>query len=155
MNHHSLLFTILIIVLPLVGCNNGIKKFQPTLNSKGQNYQPYFNKSIKPLKKEWKELYFYLKQGHILKLKGKSNYTYSYEFYKFLKKNLLRIYETPYLQDYNNFVTVFGESDNLWESDDRIKITYFQSVVGNSCETCQHDAFGYVFDAKTKKLLKE
>jgi hypothetical protein len=58
----------LLLLCSLLSCNTEIRKFQPDLSEKAsQEYNVFFNKEIKPLKREWKELYSYLKKGHILK----------------------------------------------------------------------------------------
>lgn len=143
----------LLIFSSFFSCNNKIKKFQPTLKEiSSLKYSPYFNKEIKPLKKDWKELYYYLKKGHILKHKEELSYIYSYELYTLLNKNRLKIYEIPYLQDYDNFIKVFGEPRSKLENDTIIIIAYLQNVIGGSCETCNYSSFGCNFDSKTKKL---
>ena len=81
----------LLLFSSFLSCNNEIKKFQPDLKEiSSLKYSPYFNKEIRPLKREWKELYYYLKKGHILKHKEELNYIYSYELYSLLNKNRLK-----------------------------------------------------------------
>jgi hypothetical protein len=150
----------ILFVFALAGCSSGIKKFKVDniQTAKGVSYEPYFNKSeIAPLKSEWKELYIHLKKGHLLRSIGDSeiNYIYSYQLYKLLKSNLLKIYSTPFLQDYNNFIAVFGEPSIVQEVGDKMTITYSKSVIGDPCQTCNHDLFGYTFDKSSQKLLKE
>lgn len=148
---------LLIIIFQIIGCSSHIMKFNPTELNSNAIFTPYFDKNIKPLKNEWKDLYYYLKRGHILQNADNNDfsYIYSYKLYKYLKSNLLKIYETPYLQEYDNFIKVFGQPRKEWERDGKINISYFQSVIGDSCTTCSHHGFGYVFDSATKKLLKE
>lgn len=146
-------------LLLLAGCNNNIKKFNVgELNTGGIEYNRLFDKTaISPLKDEWKELYLYLKGGHVLQGKDgeRVKYIYSHEFYQFIKKNQLKIYDTPFLKNYKNFVTVFGDPERKRTPPDRIVINYIPTVIGDSCKTCQYDAFGFVFESNTKKLLKE
>ena len=142
------------------GCNNGIKKFKTNdINTGGLKYERYFLKdNISPLKDEWLELYTYLKKGHLLQNKKNEeevDYIYSYQLYQFLKRNLLKLYETPFLQKYDQFVSVFGEPERYHDMGNKIMINYIPSVIGDSCETCNHDAFGYIFDKASKELLKE
>lgn len=142
--------------ISLFGCNAEIKKFQPELNEKtSMEFQPYFNEDIKPLKKEWKELYYYLKQGHILKHQEQLDYICSYDLYRFLQKHLLKIYETPFLQNYKNFTMVFGKPSITQNVGNKLIVTYSRTVIGDSCQTCNHDLFGFTFDKPSQKLLKE
>ncbi len=151
---------LILVVFALVGCSSGIKKIKSDdiQATKGVNYEQYFNKSeIAPLKSEWKGLYVHMKKGHLLQSVGdrEKDYIYSYQLYKLLKSNLLKIYSTPFLQDYNNFIAVFGEPSIVQEVGNKVTITYSKSVIGDPCQTCNHDLFGYTFDKSSQKLLKE
>ncbi|PHI17935.1 hypothetical protein CEQ90_20555 [Lewinellaceae bacterium SD302] len=118
-------------------------------------FTKFFNKEILPLKKDWNELYLYLKNGHLLKENGNENYIYSYSLYLLLKRNSLKIYNTEYLNNFNSFVKAFGKPRYKWVKDGKVFISYFQTVVGDPCHTCHHSGFGYTFDEETKKLLME
>lgn len=148
-----------VLVFLFAGCNNRIRKFKTNnINSGDLKFERYFLKSeISPLKDEWTELYSYLQKGHLLQSRNgeEVRYIYSYQLYQFLKKNLLKIYETPFLQKYEQFISVFGEPERYHDLGSKIMINYIPSVIGDSCETCNHDAFGYVFDKESKELLRE
>ncbi len=143
-----------------LSCNMYIKRFDGTdyLVEKGQVYKPVFKKqTIFPLKSEWKEFYIFLKKRHLQQIESKNgfDYIYSHQFYKFLKAEILRIYNTPYLQDYDAFVEVFGSPEDIHNYEGRIMISYSPSIVDDPCTTCNHDGFSFVFDSNSRRLLKE
>lgn len=78
------LFLFIFLTL-LIICNHRVTRFKPNLHLAIQDvYEPYFHKEdIIRLKTEWKELYLYLKKGHILKNKSSIDYIYSYKFHRF------------------------------------------------------------------------
>lgn len=146
------------IILSFTDCS-GIKKFKIDISSApGVSYEIYFDKGkLVPLKKEWKELYLFLKKGHLLRSEGKESVTFihSYQLYTLLRLEREKVYNTPFLQDYENFLITFGKPDNIQVVRDRIFITYTRFVVDNPCEACQHDLFAFTFDKKSKRLLRE
>ncbi len=82
-------------------------------------------------------------------------YVYSHKLYRYLNKHSDKVYSTPFLKKYNNFVKVFGEPRSVTELKDTIIINYFQQVYGDPCETCSHFGLNYYFDPKTKELIKK
>ena len=151
---------IFLFVFVFFGCSASIKKFKvgDIQSAEGVSYEPFFNKrQIAPLKAEWKELYFYLQKGHLLQSVGGKDpsYIYSYQLYKFIKSNFLKIYHTSFLQDYQNFTAVFGDPTITQELGGKLIVTYSKSVIGDPCQTCKYDLFGYTFDRSSQKLLKE
>lgn len=155
----SMYFLVLFILLLCISCNNKIKKFEPDqFGQIHKNYKQVFNKkAIIPLRNEWNELYLFLKKGHIQQSinAGNGNHIYSYQFYRFLSDNLLRLYDTPFLQDYSQFVLSLGKPDYEKRNNGRIFIAYSISVVDDPCSTCTHNAFTFEFDEKTNALLRE
>lgn len=154
---HSLVFSILLLFIA-ISCNNSIKKFDLSKYpiSEYQKTSLIDLNKIKPLKKEWPELYQYLKKGHlqIITFKsGATNSIYSYQLYKFLNRNNLMIYKTPFLQDFDNVISSFGDSGEITYLNNTINVFYVPTIVGDICKTCTYSGFGYVFDKKTKKLL--
>lgn len=151
---------IFLFLFAFFGCSAGIKEFNvgDIQSAEGVSYEPYFNKSqIAPLNTEWKELYIYLRKGHLLQSVGDGNlsYLYSYQLYKLMKSNFLKIYNISFLQDYKNFTAVFGDPTITQEVGGKLIITYSKSVIGDPCQTCSHDLFSYTFDKSSQKLLKE
>ena len=152
----------IVLMLAVFACSWGcgeIKRFKVGEHTPAELvYQKLFDSDeIYPLKDEWKELYAYLKKGHIQQAKKGNEfyYIYSHEFYKFLNRNLLKLYEVPFLQEYNQFISTFGVPRERQIVKGKIIIAYIPSVFGDPCQTCQHFGFTYTFDEKSKKLLKE
>ena len=149
------IFIASLFLLTNANCYTGIKKFNyPGGSGKYENY--FSEDQARPLKKQWPELYTYLKRGHLLQNESsrRTAYIYSFDLYRFLQKNTSRIYDTPYLQDYNRFIAVFGPTENVYPAGDKIHIAYYPVLLGDPCETCQHDGFGFFFDRNTHKLRK-
>lgn len=58
-----------VLSFTVLSCNSEIKKFhvdESILKDHNQYKVYHADKTISPLKKEWKELYWYVKKGHIL-----------------------------------------------------------------------------------------
>ena len=140
-------------------CSYSINKFQiEEINTSGSKFAAFQNmEEIAPLKKQWKEMYCFVKKGHIQKASAPygNDYIISYQVYNLINENLLVLYEVPFMQHYENLIKVFGEPSNSYVSNDRIIIAYYPSIIGDSCETCTHNGFSFTFDAKSKKLVKE
>jgi hypothetical protein len=154
---HTLVFSILLIFIA-ISCNISIKKFDLS------KYDiPKYKKSelvdlnkIKPLKKEWPELYRYLKKGHlqIVTFKpGRIETLHSNQFYKFLNNNVSMIYKTPFLQDYDNVISTFANEEDAIYFDEVINLPIWLNVVDKICKTCDYSGIGLLFDKKTKKLM--
>ncbi len=143
------------LIILFCGCNSKIETFKNPYTD--QDFHSVFNpKKISPLKKEWRELYLYLKKGHLLerKIKRGGAHIYTKEFYHYIKKNGLRIYETPFLQELDQFIAVFGIPNQKLVGQGEITIDYFPRLT--KCITCDvNSGFGYTFDEKTKLLLRK
>ena len=146
------------IILSLSSCIE-IKKFRPDLNRiSSRNFTPFFNENkLAPLKTEWKELYTFLKKGHLLSSNSNDELIYisSYQFYSAMKSNALKIYSTPFLQDYDSFIATFGIPSDERIIKNKVYVIYNRHVIDDPCQTCVHDLFGYTFDVESRKLLKE
>lgn len=150
----KLIIITILLAIAFSSCSRKIENFE--YRAEKYNYFPVFSSSkIKPLKNEWKELYLFLKKGHILYSKESNIYLYSIEYYNFIRHNTLRIYDTKFLDNYNSIVYTFGEPSQIHTTENRILISYFPKVINPNCSTCTYDGLGYVFDKNTKKLLKE
>ncbi|MBK8567961.1 MAG: hypothetical protein IPN76_32730 [Saprospiraceae bacterium] len=149
----------LIVSFAITGCNRHIKSFEISkYNPNPTNFEKYFNSGqVSSLKNEWEDLYYYLKREHVqsANVKGEEIFVFSFDLYKFLQANLLNFYTTPFLQNYENYVKIFGKPEYFHDDGKRIEIVYARSIIGDSCRTCTHHGIGFKFDAKTKKLVKE
>jgi hypothetical protein len=149
----------LIVSFAITGCNRHIKNFEISkYNPNPANFEKYFNpEQVLSLKNEWEDLYYYLKRGHVQRanVKGEEIFVFSFDLYKFIQANLLKFYTTPFLQEHDNYVWVFGKPEHISSTNERIEISYFRSIIGDSCKTCTHHGIGFKFDSKTKKLVKE
>ena len=112
-------------------------------------------KKIKPLKKEWRELYNYAKNGHILKSPNRKGLISSIEFYRYFNREHYRIFDIPFFQHYDNLLTFFGKPDSVTRAKGRVHIVYYPSLLNDTCDTCTRHGIGFVFDSETMTLLKE
>ena len=164
-NRHKmkLPFLLFLVCAILLGqsCAPAVPCFELPTYSRGKalGARPLFDKqALRPLRKEWKELYLYLKQGHIQQFRqrdGRYSYIYSHAFYGYLLSNLMRVHKTPFLQQYGNFISTFGEPEDVFQEPGKFSIAYWESVVDDPCATCNHQGFGYSFDAMSLRLLME
>ncbi len=111
-------------------------------------------KGISPLKKEWPILYQYLAKGHLVRCKvdsSTSRLMISNGLYLHLQRNERRIYNSPYLQDYNNFVAVFGEPYSKVEKGELFYIVYIPKIFAIS-NLSVNSGLTYYFDSETMQL---
>lgn len=111
---------------------------------------------IKPLKKEWPELYQYLTKGHLQIVtlnSGRITTIQSYQLYRYLIDNIIKIHKTPFLQDYDNVVSTFANDEDTIFFEYEINYSIKPIIVGDKCSTCNYPGPGLLFDKKTKKLL--
>ncbi|MEZ4950805.1 MAG: hypothetical protein R2879_16300 [Saprospiraceae bacterium] len=140
------------ILVQSLGCFSGVKKYTPpTFYQEIDKYKHFFNPEIKPLKKQLSELYFYLKRGHIYKHINENAYIYSPKIIEFIRANRSNFINVPYLQEYSNFIKVFGEPHGISEGDKTFLVYYVGLTLG-SIDSNQ-EMFAFTFDQETKKLL--
>jgi hypothetical protein len=148
----------LLVMLSFTGCNKGVSSFQVNNIHKSKKYNRFFLKDeIKPLRNQWRELYSYLEKGHLLQHinnEGRIWYSYSLDLYSYLNRNVTKIYSTPFLKNFDQFILVFGEPNQIQKRNNKISFYYDPHVIGD-CETCHYQGYYYVFDETTKKILKE
>lgn len=63
------------------------------------------------------------------------------------------IYRTPFLQDFDNFIITFGIFKDILYLNDNINVPCRYLVIGDKCNTCNHNGLAFLFDSKTKKLI--
>lgn len=152
------LFIFHMIAVLTISCSQSIKNFNLSKYPTSEYQKTSFvdlNK-IKPLKKEWPELYHFLAKGHlqIVTFKsGRIETLHSYQFYKFLKNNVLMIYKTPFLQDFENVVSTFANGEDAIYFDEEINSGISFHIVDDLCKTCIYQGIGLIFDKKSRKLI--
>jgi len=136
-------------------CNKKINQFIQKNIDLAETYTPYFQKNkVKQLKKEWEELYLYLEKGSILEHnEEKGTQIFSYALHSFLSSNILRVYQTPFLNNMDNLIAVFGNPRSEQDRGEVIQVDYSPFIVDDTCQTCTHTGFSFEFDKKTKKLI--
>jgi hypothetical protein len=157
MKSKAAIFTILISIAVLIqGCFSDIKKFKPqSFDFDFSNYVEFYNPEIRPLKYQWKDLFNYLRKGHIYKHENKKLYIYSSELYRYLQLNHSKFYGVPYLQNYSNFLKVFGEPDSIIDNGKELLLLYFPYALGKNDISIYQHGFSYSFDKETKMMLDE
>ena len=140
-------------------CNQAIKKFD-TKKFKVNYFEKIEcvdKKKIKPLKKEWPQLYHFLVGGHLFILKDKNEpvFAISRSFANYYQQNKIKVYTTPFLQDLDHLKFAFGgiEEQNVG---DYIQYGAFAYIVNNySIIEIPHQGLGFSwqFDIKTRKLM--
>jgi hypothetical protein len=140
------------ILVQSMGCFSGVKKYTPpTFYQEIDNFKPFFNPEIQPLKKQFSELYFYLKRGHIYKHNNENAYLYSPKIIEFIRANRSYFIKVPYLQEYSNFIKVFGEPYEISDGDKTFLVYYVGLTFGR--HESNREMFAFTFDQETKKLL--
>ena len=150
-------FLIALFIFLCCSCTNKADRF--ILDETAQEkYTVHFQKQIiKPLKKEWRELYDYAKNGHVLKSAGSKDFFTSVEFLRYIDGGVEhKILEIPFFNEYKNVLAFFGEPTYIHERKGLTNIIYRPVPLDDTCETCSiNNGFGFVFDSKTMTLFRE
>ncbi len=142
-------------------CDSGIPTFSTDqFETNGMTLHPYFQQDhITPVKDQWPELYQYLEKGHIqAEAKSGKIMVYSFDFYKFITNQRSQIYETPFLQQYSQFLTVFGPPTDVFvqEEEGGMIVFYAPTVYGETCPSCESvKKLQYHFDGEGKLIPTE
>lgn len=147
-----------LILLTITACI-GVKNFEITKNKQEDNTQSkrwFYEETIFPLKREWPELYAFLKKGHLRYtfINGKLDFYYSMEFYHYIVNNQSRITTTEYLRRSDNIQQVFGEAVKKLKADMQNGtfeiLKYTPKVVDDTCKIYKHAGFVFVTDQNRK-----
>ena len=138
-----------------LSCTSATKRFILS-EEEQEKYTVYFNRQkIKALKKEWRELYDFAANGHILKSKDSDTFFTSYEFHHYITAKHGSMLFSPFFQDYNNVIAFFGEPTYTQEYKGVTSIIYHPVPLDDPCETCTNSGFSFEFNSETMTSLFE